>query len=81
VSNWEGAVLKQGGVGLGHARTRGPIRQPVKEQVAVWYSQDVSAAFRATGAGWQVRMNDALRDWLKTHSPVQTVLRQGDGVR
>jgi len=41
----------------------------VKEQVAVRYSQDVLAAFRATGAGWQVRMNDALRDWLKTHSP------------
>jgi hypothetical protein len=31
---------------------------------------DVLPAFRATGAGWQTRMNDALRDWLRTHSPV-----------
>jgi uncharacterized protein (DUF4415 family) len=69
-SDWEGAVLKQGGVVVGRARTRGPNRQPVKEQVAVRYSQDVLAAFRASGAGWQARMNDALRDWLKTHSPV-----------
>ncbi|HEY5801089.1 MAG TPA: BrnA antitoxin family protein, partial [Burkholderiaceae bacterium] len=23
-------------------------------------------AFRATGDGWQTRMNDALKDWLKT---------------
>lgn len=31
--------------------------------------QDVVAAFKATGKGWQTRMNDALRDWLRTHSP------------
>ena len=70
VSDWEGAVLKQGGVMVGRARTRGPNREPLKEQVAVRYSPDVLAAFRATGAGWQTRMNDALRDWLRTHSPV-----------
>lgn len=70
VSDWEGAVLKQGGVVISRARTRGPNRRPLKEQVAVRYSPDVLAAFRATGAGWQTRMNEALRDWLRTHSPV-----------
>jgi len=70
VSDWEGAVLKQGGVVVGRARTRGPNRGALKEQVAVRYSPDVLAAFRATGAGWQTRMNEALRDWLRTHSPV-----------
>ena len=70
VADWEGAVLKQGGVVVGRARTRGPNREPRKEQVAVRYSPDVLAAFRATGAGWQTRMNDALRDWLRTHSLV-----------
>ena len=69
VSDWEGAVLKQGGVVVGRARTRGPNRGPLKEQVAVRYSPDVLAAFRSTGAGWQTRMNEALRDWLRTHSP------------
>jgi uncharacterized protein (DUF4415 family) len=67
VSDWEGAVLKQGGVVVGRARTRGPNRQPLKEQVAVRYSPDVLHAFRSTGPGWQTRMNDALRDWLRTH--------------
>ena len=70
VSDWEGAVLKQGGTVVGRARTRGPNRGPLKEQVAVRYSPDVLAAFRATGAGWQTRMNDALRDWLRTHPAV-----------
>ncbi|MBJ7419627.1 MAG: BrnA antitoxin family protein [Rhodoferax sp.] len=28
-------------------------------------SPDVLAAFKATGQGWQARMNDALREWLK----------------
>jgi uncharacterized protein (DUF4415 family) len=32
-------------------------------------SPDVLAAFRASGAGWQARIDDALKDWLKTHSP------------
>lgn len=39
-----------------------------KEQVAIRLDNDVLAAFRASGAGWQTRMNAALRDWLKTHS-------------
>jgi uncharacterized protein (DUF4415 family) len=70
VADWEGASLKQGGVVVGRVKTRGPNRRPTKEQVAVRYSPDVLAAFRATGPGWQTRMNEALRDWLKTHSPV-----------
>jgi hypothetical protein len=30
----------------------------------------IAASFRATGHGWQARMNAALADWLKTHSPM-----------
>jgi len=30
---------------------------------------EVVNAFRATGAGWQTRINNALKDWLRTHSP------------
>ena len=40
------------------------------EQVAIRIDRDVLAAFRAGGAGWQTRMNDALREWLKEHSAV-----------
>jgi uncharacterized protein (DUF4415 family) len=70
VADWEGATLKQAGVEVGRAKTRGPNRRPTKEQVAVRYSADVLAAFRATGRGWQTRMDEALRDWLKEHSQV-----------
>jgi uncharacterized protein (DUF4415 family) len=41
-----------------------------KQAVTVRYSPDVLQAFRASGAGWQARMNDALKEWLQTHSPV-----------
>lgn len=47
-----------------------PAGSGTKEQVAIRLDRDVLAAFRASGAGWQTRMNAALRDWLKTHSPV-----------
>jgi uncharacterized protein (DUF4415 family) len=39
-----------------------------KEQVAIRFDKDVLSFFRATGPGWQTRMNDALREWLNTHS-------------
>ena len=39
-----------------------------KEQVALRIDKDVLSSFRAGGAGWQTRMNDALREWLETHS-------------
>ncbi len=41
-----------------------------KTQIALRVDNDVLGRFRATGKGWQSRMNQALRDWLKTHSPV-----------
>jgi uncharacterized protein (DUF4415 family) len=40
-----------------------------KVALTVRYDADVVEAFRSTGKGWQTRMNAALKDWLKTHSP------------
>lgn len=51
-------------------RPVGSIKEETKQAVTVRYSPDVLAAFRATGAGWQARMNEALKDWLQTHTPV-----------
>ncbi|MDP2827400.1 MAG: BrnA antitoxin family protein [Sulfuricellaceae bacterium] len=52
------------------SRGRGrPAGSGNKEQVAIRFDNDVLAAFRAAGPSWQTRMNAALRDWLKTHSP------------
>lgn len=46
-----------------------PAGSGTKEQVAIRFDRDILESFRAAGPGWQTRMNDALRDWLKTHSP------------
>ena len=51
-------------------RPVGSVKDDAKQAVTVRYSPDVLTAFRATGAGWQTRMNEALKDWLRTHSPV-----------
>jgi uncharacterized protein (DUF4415 family) len=67
-ADWDSAVMRQGSVEVGRLRTRGPGKQPRKVQVSVRYSPDVLEAFRATGAGWQTRMDEALKDWLKTHA-------------
>jgi len=33
----------------------------------VRFDRDILTAFKATGKGWQTRMNEALRDWLEKH--------------
>jgi uncharacterized protein (DUF4415 family) len=38
-----------------------------KEQVSVRYDAEVLEYFRATGEGWQTRMNEVLLEWVKTH--------------
>ena len=46
-----------------------PVAAARKELVSVRYDAEVLAAFRASGPGWQARLNAALSDWLKTHKP------------
>ena len=40
---------------------RGPQKTPTKQQVTLRLDRDVLERFRATGEGWQSRINDALR--------------------
>lgn len=40
-----------------------------KTATTIRFDEEVVAAFKATGRGWQTRMNDALKDWLRTHQP------------
>jgi uncharacterized protein (DUF4415 family) len=42
-------------------RTRGKQKAPTKQLVSLRLDRDVLAAFKATGAGWQGRVNAALR--------------------
>ncbi|MGD0959863.1 MAG: BrnA antitoxin family protein [Methylomonas sp.] len=47
----------------GRPRTEAP-----KVFTGIRLDADVLEAFRATGKGWQTRMNDVLKEWLKHHS-------------
>lgn len=48
-----------------YRRQRGRPAGSDKESTTIRIDRDVLAAFRAGGPGWQTRMNEALRDWLK----------------
>ena len=37
-------------------------------QIALHVDNAVLEAFRATGRGWQTRMNNALKEWLSEHA-------------
>lgn len=45
-----------------------PTRHGPKISTTIRFDPEVITAFRATGKGWQTRMNDVLREWVKTHS-------------
>jgi uncharacterized protein (DUF4415 family) len=45
---------------------RGPQKSPTKVQLTLRIDRDVVEAYRATGPGWQVRMNAALRAGMTT---------------
>ena len=46
-----------------------PPADVVKDRITIRLSPDVTAAFKASGDGWQTRIDAALKDWLRTHSP------------
>ena len=60
----------QAGVAAYRKKRGRPAGSATKEQVAIRFDHDVLEAFRTAGPGWQTRMNDALKDWLRTHSVV-----------
>ncbi len=65
---------------------RGPQKKPTKELISVRIDRDVVAAYRATGPGWQTRMNEALRAYAKRSGVPQAarprqVRKHGTAVR
>jgi len=51
------------------ARVGRPPAAVTKERITIRLSREVVEQFRASGDGWQTRVDVALKDWLKTHSP------------
>jgi uncharacterized protein (DUF4415 family) len=56
------AVWKRNGKVMGR-----PPAAIVKERITIRVSPEVSRYFRATGKGWQTRMDNALREWIDAH--------------
>jgi hypothetical protein len=46
---------------------RGRPRGETKQQVAIRLDHDIVEHFKAGGAGWQSRINAALKEWVSTH--------------
>ena len=61
------AVELAAGIDAARRKRRRPVGSGTKEQVAIRIDHDILEAFRAGGPGWQTRMNDALREWVKKH--------------
>jgi uncharacterized protein (DUF4415 family) len=57
----QGTKLVRRGRPTGHTKASQTVR----------FDLDVLEAFKATGKGWQTRMNNALREWLKEHTQKQ----------
>ena len=59
---------EEGKAAFREALKRGrPRSGKTKIATTIRFDEDVLAAFKANGRGWQTRMNDALREWLKEH--------------
>ncbi len=48
-------------------RRRGQQRLPTKVSTTIRLSREVVDHFRAEGAGWQSRIDNALREWIARH--------------
>jgi len=49
-------------------RPVGSVKADAKVAVKLRLDPDVLAALRATGRGWQTRVNDTMREWVNTHT-------------
>ena len=70
-----GVVVKEGGYPAVRAalaekrRWRGTQKAPFKVSTTLRLPPEVLAYFKATGPGWQTRIGEALKEWIKAHPP------------
>lgn len=49
---------------------RPPATTPNKVPTTIRFDADVLSALKASGKGWQTRVNEVIRDWIKSHPSV-----------
>ena len=47
---------------------RPPSSRPLKVPTTIRFDADVLAALKASGRGWQTRVNEMLREWVKSRT-------------
>jgi uncharacterized protein (DUF4415 family) len=57
---WANATIKRG-----RGRPASAVKRPT---LNMRVDADVLDAFKATGPGWQTRINDVLKEWVKIHA-------------
>ncbi|MCC6135412.1 MAG: BrnA antitoxin family protein [Gammaproteobacteria bacterium] len=72
---WANAVVvREGGpaavrAALAERRcARGSQKAPLKVPTTIRFDADVLVALKATGKGWQTRVNAVMRQWIQDHS-------------
>jgi uncharacterized protein (DUF4415 family) len=60
---WDTAVIRRRG-------ERGQQKAATKEQVSLRLSPEVVSYFKAGGQGWQTRLDQALKEYVKQNSPI-----------
>jgi uncharacterized protein (DUF4415 family) len=53
---------------LASRKRRGPQSAPTKISTTIRLSSEVINSFKATGAGWQTKIDLALKQWLEEHT-------------
>lgn len=69
--DWNGAIVSHSYEELREKlaerrRPRGPQKAPLKVPTTIRFDADVLAALKATGKGWQTRVNEVMREWIRT---------------
>ena len=70
-ADWENAIVSRSLPELRSElakRRRGPGRAPLKVPTTIRFDADVLAELRATGRGWQTRVNEVMREWVSRRS-------------
>ncbi len=49
-------------------RPVGSVKAVPKVPTTIRFDQDMLEALKASGRGWQTRVNEAMREWLGSHS-------------
>ena len=61
------AVYKVHGAEKNPPRRRGKQKMPVKIAISLRLTREIVDYFKESGAGWQTKINYALKEWMKHH--------------